>query len=569
MTTYPLTTPQQNIWNLQKYYPNTAISNICGAVFYNDDRDVTLLKSALNAVLRSQTALRLRFTEENGEPRQTVSDYHYEDIPVRAFSTWSEYDTFAKEQAQTPIALTGSKMYRFQICVVENRVGILVTLSHLIADAWSFSLIIDQVEEAYRNLRQGAETELAQRDYIEYVLAGQDYTRSERYAKDAAFFREHYQEKPERTAVKPENGQSQVINAGRLIQRLPETLAEKITRYSEMNSITTAVLLEAAVILYLSRMNPTNQHITIGLLVLNRSNKNEKKTCGMFISTMPFTVEVTGQESVAAFLEKIVMGKREFFRHQKYPYAEILKQVREKHGGEGNLYEVMVSVQNARIDARINADTYWYSNGSSEIPLAIHIDNRDGKESHIMTVDYQQTLFPQRAEAELFVQRLLFLLEQMVTNDERTLQAISLIPATEKKLLLETFNDTHAEYAKDKCVHELFAEQVGKTPEKTALIFEDKQFTYRELDKMSNSLAHYLREKGIGRGDIVPIIAKRSWHFIVGLLGIIKAGGAYMPISIDYPLDRINQIIEIAKSKYVLTYDFDKNINASQIDLKK
>ena len=102
---------------------------------------------------------------------------------------------------------------------------------------------------------------------------------------------------------------------------------------------------------------------------------------------------------------------------------------------------------------------------------------------------------------------------------------------------------TAAEYPKDKCIHELFCEQAVRTPDSPALIFEDQVFTYRQVDEMSNSLAHTLREIGVGRNDIVPIIAKRSWHIVVAMLGIFKAGGAYMPVDPDYPEDRIKYML--------------------------
>ena len=142
-----------------------------------------------------------------------------------------------------------------------------------------------------------------------------------------------------------------------------------------------------------------------------------------------------------------------------------------------------------------------------------------------------------------------------------------IVPPREYEKLIHEFNDTYVEYPREKCVHELFMEQAEKTPERIALVFEDRKFTYRQLDEMSNSLAHFLREKGVGRGDIVPIIARRSWHVVVAMLGILKAGGAYMPVDPEYPMERIKDIIVETSAKLILYYQFIGNIDIAMYEV--
>ena len=127
------------------------------------------------------------------------------------------------------------------------------------------------------------------------------------------------------------------------------------------------------------------------------------------------------------------------------------------------------------------------------------------------------------------------------------------------------FNCTYGEYSREKCVHELFAEQAERTPQKTALVFENKSFSYRELEEMSNSLAFLLRENGIGSDTVVPILAKRSWHILVAMLGVLKAGGAYMPVSPDYPAERIEHMIEISRAKLVLQYGYEEGLDRKSV----
>lgn len=216
----------------------------------------------------------------------------------------------------------------------------------------------------------------------------------------------------------------------------------------------------------------------------------------------------------------------------------------------------------------------WYTNGYSEVPFVLHIDNRDGNNSHTLNVDFQTEIF-QEEEVDYIINRLEYILEQIAENGDKLIRNIGIIPEQEWKKVVYDFNDTYVEYPRDKCVHELFMEQAEKTPDKIALVFEDKKFTYRQLDEMSNSLAHFLREKGVKPNDVVPIIAKRSWHVIIAILGILKAGGAYMPIDPAYPDDRINYMLSEINIDFALTYHLDKEnfmqnlIDLSQIDYNK
>ncbi len=164
----------------------------------------------------------------------------------------------------------------------------------------------------------------------------------------------------------------------------------------------------------------------------------------------------------------------------------------------------------------------------------------------------------------------MLIIDQIIENPEITISEINIIPAEEYQKVIFDFNDTAVDYPRDKCIHELFSEQAAKTPDKVALVFEDKKFTYRQIDEMSNSLAHYLREeRGIKPNDIVPIISKRSWHIIVAMLGIMKAGGAYMPVDPAYPVDRIEYMISEVKATITLTYAFNDAISVLALNLEK
>lgn len=555
MKYFNLTTSQQNIWNLQKYYEDTAIANICGAVFFQEKRDGAMLQQAVYQFIRNQSALRLRFCVMD-EPKQYISDEAIESIPIMEFASREEFECYAKNFAQEPIGLIERQMYRFVVFHLDSGSGVLALLSHLVSDAWTFGLLANQIDVAYCRLVERTDISLVKGDYIDFIHAEDKYFRSVRYEKDKNYWEgEMDATKPRRSFIKTCPVVEDKVEAKRITKVLPLSLERKIAEYCRIHSVTQAVLFETALVTYLSKINLDNQSVTIGVLLLNRSNVKEKGIAGMFVSTMPLTVRFTGDTIISELEEQITKGHMNLFRHQKYPYVNILKSLRQKHGVSGSLYDVMFSYQNARTDT--GADTKWYSNGYSEVPFVLHIDNRDGHDCHTINVDYQTAVFRDETEVEYIIERLEYILKQIVEDDEKRVKDICIIPEQELNQIVREFNDTYVDYTREKCVHELFSEQAKRTPDKIALIFESEKFTYFQLDEMSNSLAHFLRQNGIKPNDVVPIIAERSWHIIVAMLGVLKAGGAFMSIDVTYPMERIEYILENTQAKVILVFNYN------------
>lgn len=566
MEYFQLTIPQKNIWNLQKYYDDTAVSNLCGAIFYNEKRDNSLLKQALCMFIRNHSGIRLCFSEKD-ESMQYVSEKINEEIPIITFASMEDFDRYAEKYAKEPIKLTDKYLYRFMIFEVEGISGVLVVLSHLISDAWTFSLMANQVDAAYHNLAEKEDNVLLESDYTEYIHTEKDYLISERHKKDKLYWEEKYAARPEKSIIKISSSNTESIKAKRTSKVLSSDLEHALEDYCKINSVTPAVLFETALIIYLSRINPENKSVTIGVPVLNRSNAKEKKIAGMFISTMPLTVNIKGDMTVEELAGQITKGHMDMFRHQKYPYSDILKTLREKQNFSGNLYDVMISYQNAKTDT--GANTKWYSNGYSEVPFVIHIDNRDGHCSHTMNVDYQTAIFKDEREVSYIIERLEYILEQIIEAKIKSVKEIDIIPHTEKTRVLKEFNDTYEEYPREKCIHELFAEQAAKTPDRIALVAGKEKYTYRRLDEKTNALAQWLISRGIEEGKVVGAYLDRTAYTVISQLAVLKAGGVFLPIDHRYPNDRMEYMLKDCNVELVIT---DKELgnewNVKYINLK-
>lgn len=563
---YSLTTPQQNIWNLQKFYKDTSISNLCGACFFKEKMDYYFLSQAINMEIRTQTALRLRFKEVEGNPEQYVCDFMPVEIPFREFDSMKDFDRFAKNFAKEPIGLIERQMFRASMFEVEGRSGVIVAASHMICDAWTYSLMIREMVAHYNDLKAGLSGNESEHSYVDFILSEEKYLSSGKYIKDKQYWEEKYAEKPDasviRSTVLPVCG----ADADRYSVLVSKELTTKIDKHCIEKNVTQAVLFETAMFVYLSRINNESRTITIGIPVLNRTGIEEKNTAGMFISTTPLTVAVSQKDTAALLYDRINECHMSLFRHQRYPYSHILKYVRDKHDFNGNLYDVMISFQDAKTDTDVK--TKWYSGGYSEMPFAMHIDNRDSSDSYTLTIDYQTELFKQADEIDLIVKRLLFIIDQIITDSSIKVSDIDIVPDAEREMLIHKFNETDVVFQRDKCVHELFSEQVKQAGDEIALVFRNEKYTYKDIDDMSNSLAHYLRDNvSIKPNDVVPIVAKRSQYVIIAMLAVMKAGGAYMLVDPAYPSDRIEYMFDIAKSSIALTYGYNKILPVKCIDL--
>ena len=551
MQQYELTPSQKNIDELQRFYWGTSISVICGAVIFDELLERERLMQAADIIICRHEALRLRFCTAGGKTVQYVSEDYGSGVCFKEFHSHNDMRKYCGEQTRIPFGTDGSEMFRMTVFELPDRSGIILCASHLISDAWTYSILAKDVYGIYKQLCAGEYICKEACRFTECIEKYTEYLSSEKYYADRRFWVERYSGNIEETPVRI----CRKVNRGAAAERYVTSFSPELSRAADVfcrdNGISAAALFESAVMLYLSKINGGNRAVTIGVPVLGRSSAREKCTAGMFISTIPLTQEIQKNESVLSLCRKTADTHREIYRHRKLPYGDILREIREKCSFCGRLFDVMVSCQNARTD--VPAKTEWFSNGYCEVPVVIHIDDRDSLDFYTVTIDYQTDIFTDKNEVRLLAERIKHIIRQMVADKDRVLKDISILPDDEFDMLVHRFNGTYAAYPKDKCVHEAFSEIAAEYPERTAIVFGQKKYTYGQLDKMSDALAYFLRDRGIGANDIVPIIARRSPYIIAGMLGILKAGGAYMPVSPHFPMQRAEYMIKNAGAKIALT----------------
>lgn len=553
MKRFELTPAQKNIYELQSFYSGTSISVICGAVIFREKLEMERLICAVKLIVGRHEALRLRFCISDGRPLQYIGGDC--EVSFKEFPSKNEMRKYCEAQARIPFETDGGQMFRMTVFDLPDRSGIILSACHLIADAWTYSILAADVYDVYERLGSGENIGGNVCGFTEFIGKYREYISSEKYRADRDFFAKKYSGNIEESPIRISRSANINAASGRYTDSISAELSAEINGFCKENGIFTASLFESAVLIYLSRINKDNKTVTVGLPVLGRSGIREKAAAGMFVSTLPFTLQIDHEERVISFCKRAAEAKREVFRHRNFPYGDILRDIREKSDFSGRLFDVMVSCQNAKTG--IPAETEWFSNGFLEIPLSVSFDNRDSAEGYTLTFDYQTDFFRFKDEIKLLSERIKHILSQIVHNSEIKLKDVGIIPKKEYRSLISF--DTISEYPKERSIHEAFSEAAARFSDKTALVFENREYTYSELDKMSDVIACFLCEKGVLKGDIVPIISRRSPYMTAAMLGVLKAGGAYMPVSPDFPDERKEYIIRDVKAKAVLTCGTEYN----------
>lgn len=554
MEKFNLTPAQRNIDDMQRFYSGTAISVLCGAVIFDEKLEPKLLLQAAKLVIKRQEALRLRFCVENGRTVQYVSSEGGGNITFAEFADENALRSYCNTQAKLPFSGDG-EMFRMTVFALPEKTGIMLCTSHLIADAWTYSVLAHDVYKIYGQLSSGENADIEVQSFTSAAERRNSEKALEKRRDDLHFWVEKYTDGASPTPVKTYRREETDASAERNTVIIPHDISAAVKSFCKGNDVSEAVVFEAALMIYLSKINGNRSSVTIGVPVLGRSGVKEKSTAGMFISTLPLTVDIG--ESTDGLFKKISDGHRDIFRHRDILLGEFLHGIKSKTDGSGRLFDAAFSFQNARTD--IPAKTEWFGNGWLEVPLSVHIDDRDSLGSFTLTIDFRTAVFPQSSEVKLLARRFIHILKQVVSG--KNIGEISVLPDDESDMLIRRFNETSVDFASDKCVHEAFSELAAKTPDRTALVFRGKSFTYAQLEEMSGALAAFLRDKGISRGDIVPIISGRSPYLIIAMLAVMKTGGAYMPVSPEYPTERINFMMKNVGAKLALTCGADVDIS--------
>lgn len=560
---YSLTFPQQNIWLEDRLYGNSKVNLITGIININKGLNIEYCKKAINNIIKSNDAMRIHLYINDNKPYQKVEEYLYNNIEVIKIENEENKNEYINKFKSEDIDIQNDKLYSFKILDYGNEKGsILLKMHHIISDAWSYSKIIEQFVKNYELLEKtGNVTEDEVPSYISYINSTEEYKNSEKYKKDEEFWKEYLDGISSKVSIK-DNTRKIENSSSRYNVKLNKEINDKIISYCKNNKISPYVMFLTALSTYMYRITEKND-IVIGTPSLNRSNFKEKQMIGMFVSTLPLRVKIEENIKFLDLAHEIAKNTMSMFRHQKFPYIKTLKGIRERSNFSDNLYGMMLSYQNARVEFedKEKYDTKWYGNNYQNEDLQIHILDMDSTGILEINYDYLNELFSIK-EIEYLHTRIIAIIENAILDENIDVENIEIMSKEEKNKILYEFNDTKTYYPKDKSVIELFEEQVKKHPNDIALIFENERLTYEELNNRANAVANFFIENGVSPNEKIAICMKRNIKLIVTLIATLKCRATYIPIDITYPSERINYILNNSEPKIIIS---EKEINNETI----
>lgn len=557
---YNLTNPQKSIWFTEQFYKGTPIENITGCVIVLEKLNLKALQKAINLFVKSNDSFRLKFTVKDDKPLQYLSSFSEFEIENVMVNTDEDIKDIENKMSNTPFEVLDNLLFSFKTFTFpDGHGGFVITAHHLISDAWTAGLVVNEIMDYYEKIINSQIIDNQNPSYLDYITSEQEYLNSEKFNKDKEFWNEIFKTVPEVAtipSINVENSNSSLsCKAKRKQFVIPKETMNLINEFCKQNKASAFNFFMAVLAIYLSRVSSLDD-FTIGTPILNRGNFKEKQTTGMYISTIPFRISINHKIPFAEFLSNISADFSKIFRHQKYPYQYLLEDLRKKDSSIPNLYNILLSYQNVRSNKQtsdINYESSWVGNNFISDDIDIHLYDMNDTGDINIAYDYLISKYSIDDICSIHA-RFLYIINQVLENNDITLNEIEIVTPDEKKKILYDFNNTSADYPRDKTITQLFEEQVEKTPDNIAVVFENQKLTYRELNEKANSLACYLRENEIERNNIVGIMVKRSLEMIVSILAVLKAGACYIPIDPEYPQDRIEYMLNNSNTKLLLTF---------------
>jgi amino acid adenylation domain-containing protein len=565
----PLSFAQQRLWFLDQLVPDSAFYNLPLAVRLSGPLNLSALEQSLSEVLKRHEVLRTTFPAIEGEPVQIIAPASSINLSLCGLTSLSvneserEVQRLAAQEAQTPFDLSQGPLLRTTLLrLSDSEHVLLLTMHHIISDGWSMSIFIREVAALYdafsSSLLSSTPSPLPELplQYADFAHWQRQWLQGDVLESQLSYWKEYLSGAPpvlelptdhRRPSIQSYRGSSESFVLSR---ELSESLSEMCRR----EAVTMFMLLVAAFDVMLWRYTGEGD-VVIGIPIANRNRVETEGLIGFFVNTVVMRVEVRGEERFAELMRRVREASLGAYSHQDLPFERLVQEMgAERKMSHSPLFQVMFTLQDTRIElpelSGLTLTPLVAESSVAKFDLTLLM--METEQGLAGTIEYSTDLF----EAET-IRRMIghyrTLLQNIVAQTSLPLSDIPLLTVEEEHQLLYVWNQTAADYPSDKCLHELFEEQVERTPDAVAVVSEDEQVSYRELNRRANRLAHYLRSLGVGADHLVGICVERSVKMVVGVLGIMKAGGGYVPMDGESPPERLRFMMEDGEIGVLLT----------------
>ena len=563
---FDLSLVQKEIYKREQYCSNTSVNNNSGEIIIDKNFDYKWINNAINTLLKNNNIIRLQLHEEDTVVQQYVADYRKTEFPLFEFETLVEYNEWVHERVNDCVFGYDRPLYNFFIIKLKdaNKWSIVYHIHHILVDALGSIIISDTLIKCLELQNNDIDIDYHDYDYRRIIANEQKYLESKAFIRDTEYWKQVISEY-DGQKLSYQNDSDDWKGKRKKVGLSPEN-TKCIKEFCDNYNVSIPCFFYAVFAFLKSRLTYCKSS-SIALTLHNRGGK-EKEAVGMFVTTLPLIVDIDYQQCVIDYINYVKSSENQLLKHHRYTYGLLqnICDIRE------DLFDFGVSYQLFSVHKIFSHyqgyEGVWLDNGHVD---RLSVSIRDGDSNGQFLLEYA---FPCNKYKEEFIDLLheaaVKIIEQFVEQPEIKISEIDIISEKEKNTILNEFNTKEADYPRDKTVVELFEDQVQKTPNNTALVFEDKSLTYAELNERANRVANKLAEIGVKSGDYVALYIERSLEMVIGIYGIIKAGGIYVPINTMYPEDRVEYILKDCGAKVLLVGETELNVDfdGEKIDLK-
>jgi amino acid adenylation domain-containing protein len=562
----PLSFAQQRLWFLAQMEGVSEVYHIPIGLQLKGGLDRAALRKALDRIVARHEALRTIFALVEGEPVQRImaiedSRFHLVEHDLRGRNdSREELARLAAEEAEASFDLEAGPLIRGRLIRLgEEEDALLITMHHVVSDGWSMGVFSKELSRLYRAFVRGEGDPLPELEiqYADYAVWQRKWIEGEILQQQAAYWKKALAEAPallELPADHPRPAQ-QDYTGGAVGVVLDEALTAGVRQLCRRHGATLYMTLLAGWTVLLARLSGQPDVVT-GTPVANRNRTGIENLIGLFVNTLVLRMDVSGSLTGGELLERVKAQAIEVQQYQDIPFEHVVEIVRPVRSlAYSPLFQTMFAWQNAtseklRLGGLEATPLKAGPHVAAKFDLTLSL--RENGDRIVGGLEYATALF-ERTTVERWLGYFRMLLEGMVADEGQMVNRLPMLTEAERWRVLYEWNETVAEYAEDKCIHELFEEQVERRPGAVAVVYEDEQLSYGELNRRANRLAHYLRGLGVKPDTLVAVCVERSLEMIVGLLAVMKAGGAYVPLDPAYPGDRLRYMVEDSAPKVLLT----------------
>jgi amino acid adenylation domain-containing protein len=560
----PLSCAQERLWFLDQLEPGTPAYNIPLAYQMTGKLDVAALRRSFDDLLALHESLRTTFVTVDGEPFQIIAPTLTLDVPVIDLQHLSQSEQTREVGAhldamlEVSFKLESGPLLRVQLLRLNpSHHVMLFNIHHIIADALSLNVLFRQLAERYRTHIGSKPFPLAELpvQYGDYSVWQRQWVQESVLEKQLAYWKEQLDgelpilalptDRP-RPAVQSFRGKEKAFE-------LPRALTASLRKLSQDHRTTLYMTLLAAFKTLLYRYTG-QEEILVGSPIANRKHVEFEEMVGFFANTLVLRSSLAGNPTFVSLLKRIRRLTLAAYENQDLPFARVIRELHpERTTSHNPLFQAMFDFQNA-------GETLpdWYdlevtplemANKTAKFDLTLQIVEEEERLKGWL--EYSTSLFEDATISRL-IEHFQILLQGIISDPERRIAELPLLTSRERQRLLIDWNETGIDFEPGS-IHQLFEAQVERSPEAVAVVFGDERLTYDELNRRANQLAHRLRDLGVGPDVVVGILVERSPAMIVALLGVLKAGGAYLPLDPAHPFKRNQFMLQDTEAFLLLT----------------